>query len=568
MTERILALHRMDLALADQLSQQLAGQTGRPAPLVTVFDPVLLTHAYSLGLSTVRLLPTPDCDIELGGTARALAGTRLLQAALDPLLAELVPEAPGTVWCGRWLVQLQLTALGYARIARAMAPALADGPVHVLLPELPHRYGFHSFVPGLVLSDELRRAGLAVQLYSSPLPPWDEPLLPDPASAADGPVDLLCHLPTCFADAGLFADEIRASGRAALNLPAQLFDAPLDGVPRSAQATPQQLAERLAPAQQARLASVLDRAGQLLSQQLAPLLPGSRLAQVQVEALVEGLRHNALLYFALCERFDARPPATLLLSNHDTGLHGALLSFARRHGLRTLLVPHAKIFNEVVTSTGHDPLCLTHPLQGGEVADLDGARLPRAALDFGEAWQLPATPCRPLATLGLVLNSVAANAMCVVDLRVYLDGLRRLLAWCQAQGIECRVRCRPNGSSLALLCAQLGLSLEDLMQHQAGSITDFGAGCDLVLGYDVPTSGVFELLRHGTPVLQALCRRLAPHEARIVDSGTVPQLGLDEVVARLDGLRADPLQLWRFAREQRSRYLAASAQALPLRHWL
>ena len=251
-----------------------------------------------------------------------------------------------------------------------------------------------------------------------------------------------------------------------------------------------------------------------------------------------------------------------------TGVHGALQSFARRFGVRTVLLPHAKIFNDVIPSRGHDMLCLTHPLQGGGVQDLDGAHMPMAVLDFEEAWQLDARPPRPLKVLGLVLNSVSMNSLPVVDMSTYLAGIKRLRAWCAAHDVVCRIRCRPNGSALSLMCAALGLDLAELVADQDGQITDFGDRCDLVLGYDVPTSGAYQLLRRGTPMVQALCRRLAPQEWRIVDPQTVPQLNLDDSLQRLDEFHADPLALWQFGRQQTARYLNASAQARPLRAWL
>jgi hypothetical protein len=571
MSDRVLALHRIDLHPAVQLCAQLADQ-GRPGALVTVLEPVLLTHAHSLGMTQVQLLPTPDCDIAHGAAARALAATRLVCAEIDELLAGLVPESRGAAWCALWWQHLHFAVYGYRQIANAMAPRLVGDKVHILLPESPHRYGHHSFVPGLVLSDRLRRAGISIQLYGSELPPADAPLLPDPLSGdagRSGPAaDLLCHLPTCFSDAPLFASEILASGRVALNLPAPQFDAPLPGVPSCTMVPPEVLANRLTASQRAHIDSTMDQLGNLLQQHLLPLLPGGRMVAAQVNTLVAGYRRNALLFHALEQRFAGQPPKTLLLSNHDADLHGALYSFARRHDVRILLVPHAKIFNEPIGSHGHDVLCLTHPLQGGYAQDLDGARMPMATLDFAETWRLRDTPHQPLAAVGMVLNGLASNAMCTIDVTVYLSGLQRLRAWCVANGIDCRIRCRPNGSAISVVCAALGIELDELIHHQDGSIADFARGCDLVLGYDVPTSGVLEVLRQGVPVLQALCRRLCPQEWRIVSPDVVPQLPLTEVLARLERFKADPHLLGELARVQTSQYLQRAAAARPLRAWL
>lgn len=567
MAERILALHRLDLGTADQFARQRAAD-GEAAPRVTVVDPVLLTQAQSHGIADAQLLPLPDCDISLDATARGLAALRGLCRPVDEVLAPLVPEARGAAWCGHWLHFLHVTAFGFASIGHRLAEALAGARVHVLLPELAHRYASHSFVPGLMVSDALRRAGLPVQLYSMTLPDWPEPLLPDLAADADRPVDLLCHLPTCFSDHAHFADEVRASGRAALALPSQFFDVALDGVAAAPLRPAGELADRLDPALQRRIEDTLQALREVLRGPLEAVLPSPRYVQLQLDALIEGYRLNAQLFFALDARFGARPPATVLMSNHDAGVHGALYSFARRHRLRCVQVPHSKVFNQPVFSHGHEVLCLTHPLQGGAAQDLDGSSQPTAMLDLAESWQLAATPARPLATLGLVLNSVVSDSMCLVDLKAYLDGLRRLQAWCAGRGVALRVRCRPNASAISMVCAALRMELDDLVRDQSGAIGDFAAQCDLVVGYDVPTTGIMEVLRRGVPVVQALCRPLGPQEWRIVSAEVVPQQPTEAVLARLDGFVADPLALWTFRRDQLAAYLRGAAAARPLRHWL
>jgi len=567
MTDRILALHRIDLHTAAQLAVQLGVQPGGAAPVVTVLDPVLLTHARLNGVPQAQLLPTPDLDLAHGVTLQVLAATRTACVAADAVMADFIPAAHGGAWCGHWLQYLHFTAIGYRQLAQRMLPAFSGSKLHVLLPDLPHRFGYHSYLPGMVLADVARQAGVAVQLYSTPVPPWDDPLLPDPASAA-GPVDLLCHLPTCFYDAALFTSEILAAGRPTLVLPSQLYNAATDGLPAAAMVPAWVLEDRLDGPTRSRLEAVLDRLGNLLTRLLQPLIPASGPLATQVRALLGGYRLNALLYLALARRFGAAPPATLLLSNHDVGLHGALLSFARTHGVRTVMVPHAKVYPDPLTSYGHDILCLGHPLQGGDVLDLDSQRMPWAPLSFAETRQATGGAPRRLASLGIVLNAVSLNCMCWVDVKVYLDGLDSLRAWCAKHGVACRIRCRPNGSVMSLLGDALQITDAELVRDQAGSIGDFGRACDLVLGYDAPTSGMLELLAAGVPVLQALCRRLGPQEWRALDAEVVPQLMLDALLPRLDRYATDALALWQFCHQQASRSASGAASALPLRAYL
>lgn len=570
MTDRILALHRSDLDHAARLLAQLraSGDMDDKA-VVTVFDPVMHTYAVLNGHTQVQLVPLPPCEISTHAAPRAWAATRLLCAEVSQVLAEHIPEAAGAAWCGHWMQFVHLVSLGWQSIAEQVAQRLRGDRLHVLLPDQPYAFGFHSFLPGLVVSDVLRAAGCTVKLYSTTLQAADAPLLPDPLPG-DGaaPPELLCHLPTCFYDAGTFVDEVRASGRRALVLPAQFYDCPTDGLPRSRMVAPAVLAARLPAATLAQIDSLLVRVAEVLTRHWAPRLPAAGLLQKQVAAVLEGLRHNALVFHALDQALGAQPPKRLLLSNHEGGYHGALFSFARRHGAQIVLVPHSKIFNVPVKSRAHDVLCLTHPLQGGDVFDLHGDRLSTGWLDFREPQQHSGSPPQPLATLGVVLNSLSDTGMLVPDLAAFVDGLRRLRQWCAAHGVQCRLRSRPNGSALVMLSAALGVSPESLANEQGGSIIDFGRGCDLVVGYDIPTSGLFDLLAQGLPVLQAQCRPLGPEEWTIVDDRIVPRHGVEGLIGQLQAWHADPLALWRFRRDQQALVAARRAEALPLRHWL
>ena len=569
MVDRILVLHRLDIAPAEQLAKQLAAQGGEP-PVLTVLDPSLHTYAVSTGLRSAQLLNLRGGDVDSAeAAARALSAARIISGEADTLLSGLIPAARGAAWLSFWFRTLHTTAYGCRSIARTLAPHVARDQVHLLLPDVPHRYGYHSYVPGQVMHRVLREAGQTPRLWTNPVPPHDPVQLPDPWSAPEGMApELLCCVPTCFHDSALFTAELLASGKSVLVLPSPVYDVPTDGLPRCSLALPDQLAERLDSADLQALEALLPRLAALLMTHIEPLLGHAGMAQRQVDVIVEGYRQNMLLYLALQGRFGRQAPKTLLISNHDVGLHGAMVSFARQHGLRIVMVPHAKIFNSVVPSYDQDVLCLTHPMQGGEVIDVDGCRMATGLLDFGRSLQLPSQPPKPLATLGIVLNAVSANTIMLLDMHIYMHGLQQLLAWCSAHGVHCRVRCRPNGSILPMVSARLGIDAEELARQQQGSLVDFAQGCDLVLGYDVPTSGAFDLLEQGLPVLQTLCRRLEPEQLRMADERIVPRLSVADTLQQLDRFVAEPLALWRYRRSQHARLVAASAEAQPLRAWL
>ena len=570
--DRVLALHRLDLPAALQLVQQLRGQAepgcDRMVQL-SVIDPVLFNYAMLTGVPDVSLMRVPDVQVSMSVVPQAWAATRALCTATDAVMAEFIPETRGAAWCGHMVQHLHIFLLGYRAAADLLATRLRTEQVHLLLPDQPFRFGVHSFLPGIVLATLMRERGVSVQVYANSQLSLDPPLIADPASVSDDtPVQLLCHLATCFYDSIMFSSEVAASGRQAMVLPSQHYDVETPGLTRCVMATPQGLAQRMSQIQQRELETTLEKLRSVLTQHFSPMVGAPRWTQLQVDALVEAFRHQALLFMALEQRFAAAPPDTLLISNHDTGQHGALLSFATRHRMRVVMVPHSKIFNVPVKCYGHEMLCLTHALEGGEVQDLYGRPVPTALLDFPQERRWPARAPQPLRTVGLVLNGLSASGLCLVDLVPYVAGVEQLRTWCVQQGVACRIRVRTNESAASLLVSALGIPLEDLQTWQEGPIADFGEDCDLVVGYDVPTSGVLDILARGTPVVQAFCRLMGPEEARMISAEVVHQEPVAGVLALLERLKHDPVALWQYTQDQRLRLLQAGRSARPLRSYL
>lgn len=567
----ILINHRNDFMLAQQLLGQL------PDAEVLFFDPQLLEHARSMGLSQARLQRWPGNDLNW----RVYRGVReeaaALQTRVDAVLATVVPEAPGCQWHHYGLFYLLFTLRGYAAIGEQLAaqrqrdqavPGATPGPrLHVLGPQQAFRYGQHSFVPALALMQAFGRQGLPGQFYTYDLPAPPEEQVPDLRTAADAQPDLLVHLPTCFYDHAYFEGEVRASGRRALNLPSPFYDVKLPALPAVPIEPLQALAERVPAAARERHETALAALRLILQEALAPLMPSPALLSMQLQALLDAYRRQLLFFEALEAAFGDRPAQELLLSNHDAGLHGPLMSHAQRHRMRVLLVPHAKFFNAPAPELPN-ALCLTHPLQGTAVAGLSGRPVASASLAFPERLSLPETLPGPLRIVGVLLAGVSYNSMCAADMDVYLDGLKRLHDWCAAQGIECRLRCKPTDGFASQIAAHLGIPVQDILRQFDGSLADFGAACDLCLGYDVPTSGAIELLRQGTPMLHAQLRALLPEELSLLNGRIVPLGMLDETLAQLQHWQQDPSALWRFRRQQHAAYLHLQAEARPLRDFL
>lgn len=561
MRELIVLSHRLDIAAAAQLARQAT------QAVVVTTCPHLADRATSEGLR-VELLQLPGNDVLADAYQDARRRSLALQARIDGHLARFDPLAPDCGWGQLELFYAFYTLGGFARLWDGLLRQVQAQVWHVPMPDLPFRYGGHSYLPGLLLLERLVAGGQRLRAYRYELPPWDPLLLPDLDATAGDP-DLLVHLPTCFYDHAHFEQAVLASGRSALHLPSQYYAVDLPSLPAAAHHDLAHAEQKLSDAQRARIDGVCAAIAAEVVQDLVPLLATAAYHQPQADSLVAGLRRQMVFAELLARRFDRRPPRALLLSNHDAGLHGPLLTLARRHRSRVCMVPHSKIYNAPVPSAaGLDLQCLAHPVQGVPVHDTQGMAVPAATLAYPEQLQWSFKPAQPLRVLGVLLTGVSYSALCGTDLDRFCRGLRRIVDWCAAHGVQCRIRCKPSEPLVGLLTAAVGLPQDQLLADMGGSLDDFAQACGLCLTYDQLTSGAVELLRLGVPTLHALVRPLLLEEQCMMDAAIVPRADLHEVLQRLGLFVADAQQLWTFGRNQFLAYARAWSDARPLQTFL
>ncbi|MCY4747392.1 hypothetical protein NYO99_20640 [Pelomonas sp. UHG3] len=557
----IAVTHRLDLPSAAALREQQQAE-------LLVADPLLCGRVISHPLPEPQVFTRVDAAVARGALAEALTRARALGQALAPWLAQLVPGSRQVPWSTHRYQQLFWTALGYRGVWQQVLAAHEPERWHVILPRQPHRYGGHSFVPGLMLLEQLVARGKPHAAYLVDVPSLDGGQLPD-LRQLPADVQLLAHLPTCFHDAAHFSEEILASGLRCGLLSAEVYDVPLEGLPATGLVDAREVRGLLPPERLAALDALAGPVCDVLREHLQPVITHKGFRDTQVTALWQALEAQALLCFWLAQHFAGRLPRRLLLSNHDATIHGALLSFAASHAIPVTLVPHSKVFNQPVFNIdGLDALCLHHGLQDGPCLDFGGRQLPAGRLAYPGGWPEPPPPPAALKTVGVVLNGLSANGVSLLSFEDYAAGLAELLAGCRALGLQPRLRARLAETPLQMLAQRLALPLEPLLADTQGSLVDFAAGCDLLLGYDMPTSGLHEVLRAGVGVLQAEIRPLASDEWKIVDRAVAPRMHPVELMDRLRVMAANPACLHEFLRTQQQRARDAQAGARPLRDWL
>jgi hypothetical protein len=556
----VTALHRFDLTLAASLAAQ--NQARLLAP-----DPVMHGRVLMQELPEPLVYTRSSASISGLAFSKAEQATLSLNRALAPLLNSLVPEAGVAGWCSHRIFHMFWTLYGYKAIWPSLAPDYKDWHWHVLVPQQAHHYGTHSFMPALSLVEELQRQGIAHTAYGFDSPGMDEFFLPDLRQLPPD-LELLCHVPTCNHDAHYIARELLASGLRCGILSSQVYDVELPGLPGCGLADLASARAEVGEAWLARIETLREPVMALLIAQLRPYIAQRFYLITQAQALWDALELQFLFYGWLEHRLGAKPPRQLLISNHDATVHGALMSFAQRHGCCIRLLPHSRVYNVAVKTDGLQPHCLHHSMQDGPSLDLAGKSLPSGRLAYPGEWAArPAAPAQ-LQTLGLVLNGISVNGMCVVDFDRYLEGVQKIRLWAREQGLRFLLRVRAVETPVALVSERLQIPMQELIYHTQGSLLDFARQCDLCLGYDVPTSGLQDLAQQGIAVMQAEFRPLARFEWGIVDAHVIARYGLDELLERLGMLRANPLHFQDFCQRQHQAVLQSRQGAKPLHQYL
>ncbi len=563
MENLILILHNDDIGPARQITATLDSYR------VVTFDPTLLDRIRLAGLERAELIAWPDAPCFNAMDREAHRQAYAFEQRLAPLIARMAPGLSIAGWQHYNLYFLYMTLGWNEAIWPAMAAHFSHCKLHVLVCDTPLAYYFNSFLPSAMLLDYCRRH--AVELAPFTYPAKDAPPRLVPALAEVRPAGerqlLLAHLPTCMYDIGYFNTELAASGKKVLNLKGRYFNMPVVAHETIETAPQEALLAHLPPAWQAALPELqrvlTDEIDAIL--QAYPLLPHYRRRQAEHVAQVYC---DQLVTLALLERhFEHSQPERLLLADHDTDFHGPLLTFAQRHQLPVLYVPHSKTTSDIFFDYGN-LLCLTHPIQGDVILRPDGRRAAQASLAFPEQLQFATAPLKPLARIGILLQAVSLNGIYATDLPAYIEGLKQMVAWCRQHQLQFTLRCKPAYFLISMLEQELGLEREMLLSAVQMPMSEYAASCDLCLMYDAPTSAELEFLNRGIPLLNPVVKDMSNVEAMVADPDIIPRASVSQTLRTATTLLRDPVALDHFRRRQFTAYLAAYRDAQPLRAFL
>lgn len=548
-----------DIGVAETLAASLASYR------VFFFDPTLVDPIHASGLRNAEYIVWDACPDYPALVEAAHADAHAFEAELDAGLSALLPECPVAGWQHLNLYYFFLSYRWYNGLWRDVLSKLKDHKPHVFLCDNPSNYYWPSFLPALLLLQLLRTCSMPFSAVKYGERPDESDVVINPGEAEAGPCDILSHLPTCFYDASHFSAELQAAGKTNIHIEPKYW-----GVPFAA--TQRINLMRLHHQQalsggQPPLAPLAEQLTALLDTLLAPYLVTPDFRARQARHLSSLYQCQVVDLHALEQHFRKHKPGKLLLSDHDAGFHGPLISFAARHRIPVLMVPHAKTSDDIEFAYGGVTM-LTHPLQGAPLFNSRRQRLLHFTLPYAENFGAASVPPGPLKRIGLLLNGLSLNGVLCTDFARYLDGIVQIDRWCQRHGIALTVRCRQGQSLIEIISNATGVDADAMRACLAGSLSVFAQSIDLCLMYDAPTNADIEFLRTGVPILNPLPAPLSKAEAATANAQVVPRASVEATLALLDTFVADSNNLHVFCLNQFADYVGLFKHTLALRRLL
>lgn len=563
MKNTIAIINAGDISPAVQIAKDL------PSYTVYLFDPVLVDMATASGLQNIKLIAWDNCPLydELDADARATAFA--LEAELDMAVRDIVPDVSIAAWQHLNLYYLFMMLKWYSGLWNGLGNKLVGTQAHIFICDNPATYYFNSFIPSVLLLWYLKSHGIEFSGYTYGATDDVSLSIPDLSGVnEDGHIEqMLTHLPTCWYDVNYFHQEIKASGKQIINIEAKHFNIPVPAHKTLSLVNANDVFPGLPEPLRDTIDAFLQRVVETLDRYLAPYIVVGSYRERQVQHLGTLYRCQLLTYYQLNQHFEHSKPSKILLSDHDTGFHGPIVSFARKHFLPILLLPHSKISTDVEFEY-RNITALTHPIQGREISDAGGKSVFNARLLYPETFSGSSLVGKGIKTVSFLLTAYSLNGVCFSRWASYIEGIRRIVAWSEENGIELKIRCKPSYSLFHLLAAEIGCDKTILYKNMAESMEQHVASCDLCLMYDSPTSADLYFLKNSVPILNLVDRPLTPNELAMCNPLVVPRESVGAGLRRLDGFKSDPVCFAAFRNAQFRNYIQLFQGARPLRSYL
>ncbi|MEN9864809.1 MAG: hypothetical protein RL748_399, partial [Pseudomonadota bacterium] len=492
-----------------------------------------------------------------------------METELEQVVHQIVPRVSVYSWQHLNLYYFMMAAKWYRIMWQALGHHFNGAKLHIFVCDNPLSYYFNSFVPSTALIHYCSQNGIELMAYPYGEKAPNTQLVPDLRGVRppNDNEEILAHMPTCMYDIHYFNRETQASGKTILNLESKYFNMPVAHHQHLTIAPMAELLHTVPEAWRAALPELRQQLLHTLEKLLAPHLPINYYRIRQAEHIADIYVAQMLSLGLLNQYFGAKKPAKLLLSDHDCDFHGPLIAFAEQHHLPVLYVPHSKTTSDIFFRY-KNITCYSHPIQGDVILSPDGRSVPNPKLNFPETFRFTNTMPGPVKKVAILLQVISLNGIYVTRYGAYMDGVKRMVAWCRKMGLEFSIRCKPSYSLIKLLSEETGVDGVALVEAANLPMATYAESSDLCLMYDAPTSAELEFLTRGIPVLNPIPKPLVNIESMVCNPNVITPNVMDEVLRQATLLVQDPVALEAFRRKQTLAYVNLFQNAQPLRVFL
>lgn len=563
MEHALIIIHSEDILAAEHLVADLENYT------VYFFDPILLDKLTMSKLRNIKFLPWENAPSYLSMHEKAHEKAYLLEKELDAGRHDVLPEISIYGWQHLNLYYLMMSMHWYSGLWNDLGSHFIGKHLHIYLCDTPSVYYFNSFIPALLLLQFARQHEIEFSGYTYGTNEDKSTLLPDLRGQA--PIEaqelLLLHLPTCMYDMAYFNSELIASGKHVLNLEAKYFSVPVHAQTSIPLATSKELELEIPSPLRQRIEAFLTNIAAKLDAFFSHSLASIGFRERQVTNIVNIYRSQLLSYFHLHNYFSEKAPNKIVLSDHDTGFHGPIISFAEKKSIPVLLLPHSKTTPDLEFAY-KNMHALVHPSQGTPILDRNLRRVPHFKLSIPSTLHTTTHFPAPIKSVGLMLNAFSLNGIYFANFPQYIAGIKRIRDFCLEHHLQLHVRCKPGYALSNILAKEVGLDSETISNNVRIPMAEFSSNCDLCIMYDTPTAGALEFLAQSIPIMNPILAPLTRHQAVIINPNTIARETLDECLARIASFKVDVSLFHQFKMHQFRSYVGLFDDTQPLRVFL
>ena len=423
-----------------------------------------------------------------------------------------------------------LTYFWYFDLWNEMSSQIPDGEITIFVLNNPQYLHQHSYLPAVLLMQHLSSIGRVYKAYLYGEVNYNHSDVLDVLGAQlEVGCDLLIHLPTILYDAK-YVEEALLGVKSVVNIKSKHWDTNINkgsinidfvGLDNLNFYDSSKLKEALV--------SAIDGI-------LSKYFSAHDFRKRQVNMLVEMLNCQITNYYLIDYYFANNKPKKLLISDHDTGLHGPILRYFENEGIEIYVFPHSKFHSDNGFRTRKTNY-LNHPIQRSITCFHGGAK-PKTNLYYPKLKKSIASDfkSKDIRTVGLMLNGLSEGGILTLNFERYINGIKILSDWCILNSLIMKIRCRPDMPIRAVLRVLLEQNKNIIIDSAEVQLNEFISAIDLCVMYDTPTSAAISVLDSSCPLINIVPGELDFWISGWINEDVVPFYDLDSGVVKLNDL--------------------------------